>query len=275
MVFGSREREFMAYPIGQKPGKGNTGRGIRRKPLGERDIVHRSPLANRRDLLPLSAPMSIAAAPATAISARRTSRFAWISWTIVLSSLAYFVVHNVPRYFVFTQESYGKYFWPRAHWLFPHVASGLLAILIGPMQFWPRMRSRYMNAHRFAGRVYVATVLAGSIAGLGMASTIPHEPAYALGLAFLAVAWFTTTAMAFVAIRRKNILQHRQWMVRSYVVTFAFVIFRLTERVMAANNILPEESRDAVLAWGCWAVPLLVTEVVIQSRAVFSPRAPA
>lgn len=30
-----------------------------------------------------------------------------------------------------------------------------------------------------------------------------------------------------------------------------------------------------MLAWGCWAVPLLVTEVVMQSRAVFSQKAPA
>ncbi len=219
--------------------------------------------------------MSTAATPATAVSARKPHLLAWISWTVVLSCLAYFLFNNVPRYFVLTPKSYGSYFWPRAHWLLPHVASGLLAIVIGPMQFWPRMRSRYLNAHRLAGRVYVVTVLTGSIAALGMASTIPNEPAYALGLTFLAVAWLATTSMAFIAVRRGNIPQHRQWMVRSYVVTFAFVTFRLVERAMGAYHILPEESRDVVLAWGCWSIPLLVTEVVMQARLVFSPRAPA
>jgi uncharacterized membrane protein len=194
----------------------------------------------------------------------------WFGWAIVLAVIAYFVAKNVPRYFVFTPESYGSYFWPQAGWLFPHVASGLLALLIGPMQFWPRMRSKYLQAHRIAGRVYVVTVLVGTVAALGMAYHMDAGvSAYALGLTGLALAWATTTGMAFVAIRQKNIFQHKQWMVRSYVVTFAFVSFRLANDLLSAGHILPDHERDSVLAWACWAVPLLVTEVALQAGAIF------
>ena len=54
--------------------------------------------------------------------------------------------------------------------------------------------------------------------------------------------------MAFVAIRRKNLVQHKQWMVRSYVVTFAFVSFRLASDLLEAGHILPDHERSAVLA---------------------------
>ena len=39
--------------------------------------------------------------------------------------------------------------------------------------------------------------------------------------------------MAFVAIRNRNIAQHRQWIIRSYVVTMGFVSFRLVEDLLA------------------------------------------
>jgi len=207
------------------------------------------------------------------VTAGKPNLLAWLGWLVALSLLAYFVVKNVPRYFVFTADSYGKYFWPRVTWLFPHVAGGLLAVLIGPVQFWPRMRRDYLQAHRIAGRVYVATVLVGGVAGLVMAAKAEGGAAYSLGLAGLAVAWLTTTAMAFVAIRRKNLVQHKQWMVRSYVVTFAFVTFRLADDAMGAAHILPDDERGKLLAWACWAVPLLVTEVCLQAGAVLKNRA--
>jgi len=211
--------------------------------------------------------------PSVSVTAKRPDLLVVLAWFVILCLVAYFVAKNVPRYFVFTPQSYGQYFWARASWLFPHVACGLLAVLIGPLQFWPRMRRDYLNAHRIAGRVYVVTVLAGAVAALGMAAKADGGAAYAAGLAGLAVAWVVTTLMAFVAIRRGNLFQHKQWMVRSYVVTFAFVTFRLLDDAMRAGHILADEERGKLLAWACWAVPLLVTEVVLQAGSVFKTRA--
>lgn len=211
--------------------------------------------------------------PAAASPAAKARPLAWLAWLLILAALAWFIVKNVPRYFVLTPESYGDYFWPKVSWLLPHVAGGLLAILIGPLQFWPRIRRDYLQFHRISGRVYVVTVTIGSIAAFGLASTVGADSAaYALGLAGLGFAWITTTGMAFVAIRRKNLAQHKQWMIRSYVVTFAFVTFRLADDWMRAGGIMTEHERSSFLAWGCWAIPLLFTEVVLQSKAVFARR---
>ena len=204
--------------------------------------------------------------------ARKPNLVLLLAWTAVLTLIAYFVWKYALHYFVFTPQSYGTYFWPRISWVVPHVAAGLVAILIGPLQFWPRLRRDHLAFHRIAGRVYVTVVLVGAIAALGLAAKIDSGPAYALGLAGLAVAWLTTTGMAFVAIRRKNVEQHRQWMIRSYVVTFAFVTFRLCDDAMHRLQILSDDERSKVLAWACWAVPLLVTELILQSRAVFKTR---
>lgn len=123
--------------------------------------------------------------------------------------------------------------------------------------------------HRFSGRVYLLSILVGSVGGLGLAFTIPEGLTCATGLGMLAVAWLTTSAMAFIAIRKRNLVQHKQWMIRSYVVTFAFVSFRLVDDILHYYGFGEIQGHNAMLAWGCWTLPLLVTEVVIQGRQIF------
>jgi hypothetical protein len=98
-------------------------------------------------------------------------------------------------------------------------------------------------------------------------------------LGALAIAWVTTSALAYVAIRRGNILQHKEWMVRSYVVTFSFVNFRILYDVLTALHFGKWTERTAISSWFCWAVPLLINELVVQGRKVFAtparPRRPA
>lgn len=77
-----------------------------------------------------------------------------------------------------------------------------------------------------------------------------------------------TTGLAFVAIKRQLYDQHKEWMIRSYVVTFAFVTFRALQATLSAANVgtLPEQL--AVASWFCWAVPLLITEAILQGRKI-------
>lgn len=212
------------------------------------------------------------ATPATAAAGSRVKPLVWLGWLTVLSGVAYFIYKNIPRYFVVTPESYGNA-WPQVRWLLPHIIGGILAAILGPLQFWPKIRRDYLPFHRIAGRLYVAAVLGGAGASLGLSLRMnPANAAYAGGLIGLAVAWLVTTSLAFVAIRRKNLAQHKQWMIRSYVVTFAFVTFRLFDELLSNRGLVPEHEFYSILAWACWAIPLLITEAVIQSAEVFRKR---
>jgi uncharacterized membrane protein len=123
--------------------------------------------------------------------------------------------------------------------------------------------------HRAFGRVYVAGVAIGSAAAFYLALTIdPKHIAYAAGLFGLACAWVLTTSMACLAIRRRAIGQHREWMLRSYIVTFAFVTFRLLEKVLLDWKVAPEMEVETLMAFACWSVPLLLAEPLIQLRKI-------
>jgi hypothetical protein len=115
------------------------------------------------------------------------------------------------------------------------------------------------------GRVYLGAVTVGSLAGFYLAATSANGLAYGAGLFFLSTAWALTTAMAYVAVRRRAIEQHREWMLRSYVVTFAFVFFRLLDNRLEANGVPPLDAVGTA-AWACWAVPLLMLEPMLQYR---------
>jgi hypothetical protein len=89
-----------------------------------------------------------------------------------------------------------------------------------------------------------------------------------IGLAGLALAWLLTAGLAYWAVRCKNFVQHREWMVRSYVVTIAFASFRLGYQVLVKDFHTDPNSAGDVMSWASWALPLLITESVLQGNKI-------
>jgi hypothetical protein len=206
---------------------------------------------------------------ASADGSSTSKAFTWSLCVLALVTGTYFVLTNVPQYFIWSETTYGFY-WPRAGFLLMHIVGGLVAIVIGPFQFSRRIRTTYPKVHRISGRIYLVSIVIGALGGLIMAATTTRG--YASGLFTLALAWLLTSGMAFVAIRKRNFIQHQQWMIRSYVVTFAFVTYRLALDSMTALEIGQQGQRGMIISWACWAVPLLITELVIQGKQVFAVR---
>jgi chloramphenicol 3-O-phosphotransferase len=73
--------------------------------------------------------------------------------------------------------------------------------------------------------------------------------------------------MAYYAIRLGNIQQHKEWMIRTYVLACNGVV---GDRILADIPVLTRRiGVDAVSdlsGWMLWALPLMVAEVVIQMK---------
>jgi uncharacterized membrane protein len=107
--------------------------------------------------------------------------------------------------------------------LVPHTICGVLALLAGPIQFSSRIRQRHLKFHRVLGRLYVISVFIGAATGVALAAGRPGFP----GTSGQAAAWVICTTAALITVRNRQIVQHRQWMARSYAVTFTFVSSRV------------------------------------------------
>jgi uncharacterized membrane protein len=160
----------------------------------------------------------------------------------------------------------------RRLWILTHITAGMVALLIGPVQLWLGLSSRTTQGHRWLGRVYVASVGVGAAAAFYLSTHTDYGWVMGTGLTGLGLAWIATTTLAVTAIRRGLADQHREWMIRSYVVTFAFVVFRALFLALQAAEVGTLQEQLAACSWFCWAVPLAITEAVLQGRKIFGPR---
>src|SRR3984885_2809201 len=159
----------------------------------------------------------------TPSSARSTSKTViWIS--LGLTTLFVFITSEVllitgyPMYHAYRLQVIAD-----RHLPIPHPLCGLLALPSGPIQFSSRLRRRYLGFHRVLGRTYVISVFIGAATGVALATGRPGFP----GTSMQAAAWIVCTTAAFLTARNRQIIQHRQWMGRSYAVPFPFVSSRV------------------------------------------------
>jgi hypothetical protein len=206
--------------------------------------------------------------PGPAVRSRRV-----LGVLLSLTALAgiVFVASAAVPYFL--SSSYGPpEYAPRRGWLLLHIVGGIIALLTGPVQLWLGLSDRGMEWHRRMGIGYMTGVAIGSLGAFYLSTHTDFGWVFGAGLFALATAWVTTTTLAYLAIKRSLTDQHKEWMIRSYVVTFAFVTFRVVQPALAAAHIGTPLEQLAAASWACWAVPLLITEAVIQGRKVLVVR---
>lgn len=177
-----------------------------------------------------------------------------------------FLAEHALRFVHWDATHYGRY-WGVRGWIALHVLGGLVALACGPFQLWSGLRRQTAAAHRLRGRVYALAVLVGSIGGVWIAVTSPAFPALGPPLIMLAAAWLTTTGLAWAAVVRGDVALHKELMIRSYVITSAFVCFRFMVELPVLTS-MPTPDRYATIGWLCWTLPLLVTELILQGRRI-------
>lgn len=160
----------------------------------------------------------------------------------------------------------------RELWILAHVGGGTVALAIGPFQLWLGISRWRSSLHRKLGWVYLIVVAISCLAAFYLAVTTEVGWIFGMGLGGLGLAWAITTVLAFVAIRRRHIVQHQEWMIRSYVVTFGFVMFRMFIGVTTALEVGTVLERLTAASWFCWAFPLLITEAMLRRKRVFGYR---
>jgi len=152
------------------------------------------------------------------------TRSKWGLW-FVLGALALSVFWFVDLPLVTTQTTHGAHLAQKLPVLVPHMICGFVALFIGPLQFSSRLRQGNLKRHRLLGKIYVCAIIAGAIGGYLLVWG-NHTP-FGAAVDVLASLWLVTAVVAYVTARKRQIVQHRQWMIRSYSVTFFFVVDRV------------------------------------------------
>ena len=109
-----------------------------------------------------------------------------------------------------------------------HIAPGVVYLLGAPLQLSRRFRTRHYDVHRRLGRVLVGCALVSGVFALLFG--IPFAwggTAEALASGVFGTWFLACLLLAFRAIRRDNVPQHRRWMVRAFAVAVGIGTIRI------------------------------------------------
>lgn len=178
---------------------------------------------------------------------------------VALVSFRYFILDtNVAMGEPVLAKRFTEYITP----LLFHAGGGIIALLLGAWGFWGAFRNKYLNLHRWLGRIYLGAVLVGSLAGFYMATSAFGGLPSRIGFSMLAVLWLMTGAIAYRRIRQGNVQAHREWMIRNYALTFSAAMLRVWLPLFMSLGFEFTEAYASV-AWLCWVPNLVVAELII------------
>lgn len=185
----------------------------------------------------------------------RWVRVDWVIGAALLSSVVFIVLVAEPALTTGWSHHAGHH-----AMLIAHIVGGTGMLLFGAVGLRIGLTRQGFARHRIVGFSYLAFGSLASITALVRSFDTPHAPGLATGT--LAIVWLAFTAMAWRAVRNRRIDQHREWMIRSYVVAWTFVFCRFYSR--ALPDSVQTDFKDMI--WLTWITPVLLAEIMLQWR---------
>lgn len=159
------------------------------------------------------------------------------------------------------------------NWAFyAHISFGGITLLTGWSQFSKRIRSGNMKLHRILGIIYMIAVILSGVAGFYLAIFATGGIVSIVGFGMLAVSWLLTTSIAYRDIKCGYVSSHRNWMIRSYALSFAAVTLRIWLPLLSGS--LGFETAYPIVAWLCWVPNIIFAEYLVRSSKAMPESVP-
>lgn len=158
------------------------------------------------------------------------------------------------------------------HWkiaFYIHVFTSSLCLLAGLTQFVDDFKIVNKTIHKAIGIMYVYLILfinfpAGLIMAYYANGLLPSKIAFFI----LDILWFWFTLKAIIEIKKGNTLAHKQYMQRSFALTFSAITLRVWNGVLINYTELIPLTRYMIIAWLGFVPNLLITEYLIWKRKI-------
>lgn len=155
-----------------------------------------------------------------------------------------------------------------------HIVSSLVFGLLGAFQFSPGFRRKHLEWHRASGQFLVFFGLVSALSGLWLTLFYPHVPTdgdylYSIRIA-VGIAMTICVILGFTSIRKRQISNHSNWMIRAYAIGMGAgtqVLTHLPWFIFAGEPT--GLSRDLLMGAG-WAVNILSAEWIIRRKKYLS-----
>jgi uncharacterized membrane protein len=148
-----------------------------------------------------------------------------------------------------------------------HVFTSVFTLFAGFTQFSSFILTEYKKLHRIIGKLYVVIVLfinvpSGFILAIYANGFLPSKIAFLV----LDILWCWFTYMAWHSVINKKFKEHRNYMIRSYALTFSAVTLRTWKLVLSSLFIMEPIHIYMIIAWLGFVPNLLFAEWLIRKK---------
>lgn len=157
-----------------------------------------------------------------------------------------------------------------------HIITAAVYALLGAFQFVSRLWKYGTRWHRWVGRLLIPFGLLVGLSGVWMTVFYPRPEGasdllYVLRL-FFGFGMVLSISLGFISIRRRDIIQHRAWMMRAYAIGLGAGTQVLTGMAGALLLGKPNEFENALLMGAAWMINLAVAEWIIRKSSTRQTR---
>jgi len=146
-----------------------------------------------------------------------------------------------------------------------HIIPGALFLVFALLQFVPSIRAKHLKVHRRLGRILVVTGLVIGVSALVMSFTMniggPNETA---ATTLFAMLFLFCLIKAYRHIRRKEVAQHREWMIRAFAIALGVATTRPIVGMFFAFRKLSPHEFFGIAFWLGFTITFFAGEVWID-----------
>ncbi len=147
-----------------------------------------------------------------------------------------------------------------------HILLAIISLVTGPLGIVKRIRVKSLTFHRWNGRIYVLSIVLNYIPGLYVAFFATGGWLSTTGFLILNTIWITTTLLGISYIKKRQILAHSQWMVRSFFLSFANMTIYIIVASLHQGISLSYDTSYTIAVWLCWILNLSLAELLIRKK---------
>lgn len=149
--------------------------------------------------------------------------------------------------------------------MYIHVAFACIAMAAGLLNFSKRIFAQSRKFHRLNGYVYFVSVLLVVLTSGYMAPYATGGKISSMGFNALNMIWPFITIMALVQIKKKRIIQHRNWMIRSYAFCFTNMFIHLITSISHQGFGLDYAASYTIGVYGSIVLLLVIPSMIIRT----------
>lgn len=194
--------------------------------------------------------------------------FGYFFWLMLRLTLEYIPAQSDVSFLMIKQTEVNTHT-EYLYFFYAHVYTSIFVLFSGFIAVFVKPKAAFRNLHRFFGKIYVILLLLITApSGIYMGFYANGGILAKISFVILGILWWFTTYKAYLEIRKKNVLNHKKWMYRSYALAVSAITLRLWKVVLVYFFQPNPMDVYELIAWLGWVPNLILTEILIKTKMI-------